>query len=274
VLALVAAGCGHFSAAPPPPLVVAPPVVVPAVRAARPPAPRHLACIEDPRIDVWERRLRSNPDLRQSVRETLVRARWYLPRVRRIFVKQGLPASLALLPVIESEFYRTAQGQLDDRGLWQLRVATAQQYGLVVNARRDQRLHPYHASRAAARYLHALHRRYHDWPLALAAYNAGENRIDRLRGCIPRATFWELVDMGQLPSTTADYVPRFLALVRITDGTTVCNSEPAVQMARTKPAPTALAAAQTRRTQSPCTGGSAPVGADSAARARNSGLGL
>ena len=220
-------------------------------RAVRPGPPRGLACIEHARIDVWERRLRSHDTLRVSTRETLVRARPYLPRVRRIFSKAGLPPSLALLPVIESAFYRQAQGQLDDRGLWQLRVATAQRFGLVVNERRDQRLHPYRATRAAARYLRALHRHYHDWPLALAAYNAGENRVDRARARRPRATFWDLAESGLLPRTTTDYVPRFLALVRVTDGTAVCKEPPAtpVQVAAAgKPVarPAARPASRTR----------------------------
>jgi hypothetical protein len=241
LLALTVVGCGQFRNAPPPPPITLAPPPPPVVRAARPARPRHLACIQHPRIDVWEHRLRSHHSLRAGTRGTLVRARPYLPRVRRIFSKAGLPPSLALLPVIESDFYRTAQGRLDDRGLWQFRVATAQRFGLVVNERRDQRLHPYRASRAAARYLRILYRRYGDWPLALAAYNAGENRVARARARRPGASFWQLAEQGHLPRTTVEYVPRFLALIRVVDGKAACaapaDDTPAVTLTRAKPSP-------------------------------------
>src|SRR5437016_1956453 len=81
-------------------------------------------------------------------------------------------------------------------GLWQLRPATARRFGLVVDAERDDRADPAQATRAAARYLGYLHRRYRDWPLALAAYNAGEGRIDRALARQPHATFWELSASG------------------------------------------------------------------------------
>ena len=106
----------------------------------------------------------------------------------------------------------------------QFRGETARRFGLVVNDHHDQRLHPYHASRAAARYLHYLHRHYHgDWPLALAAYNAGEHRVDRALARLPNGTFWQLADRGYLPRTSKDYVPRFLAVVRVVEGKQVCR---------------------------------------------------
>ena len=158
----------------------------------------------------------------------------YLPRVRRTFRKAGLPTSLALLPVVESAYRRAARGRADEVGLWQLRGATATRVGLVVRGRRDQRLHPYRATRAAARLLRQLHRRYGDWPLAIAAYNAGERRVDAALARAPHATFWELADAGRLPHGTREYVPRFLAVVRIVDGARGCRPAPATQLVRTE----------------------------------------
>lgn len=224
LLAAVLAGCAPFSLRAPQPEPA--PVATPApVARPNPASAGQLACLENPEIDAWERRLRSDPDLRAGMRQSLARAnRYYLPRMRRIFRKAGLPPSLALLPLIESEFYRQAQGSLDDRGLWQFRVVTAQRFGLVVNDRRDQRLHPYRASRAAARYLRVLQRRYHNWPLVLAAYNAGENRVNRARARRPKATFWQLADSGALPRSTRDYVAHFLAVVRVAEGKELCRA--------------------------------------------------
>jgi membrane-bound lytic murein transglycosylase D len=88
-----------------------------------------------------------------------------------------------------------------------------------VTTRRDDRLHPERATLAAARYLHFLGTRYGDWPLAIAAYNAGERRVDRALARDPSATFWELADRGYLPRTSTDFVPRFLAVVRLSETT-------------------------------------------------------
>jgi hypothetical protein len=180
------------------------------------PAPPELHALANPRIDAWERRIRAQPALRDATRESLARGAAYLPGLCAILGEHGLPPDLALLPVVESEFWPTARGRGGERGLWQLRRDTARRFGLVVNARRDDRLDPERATRAAARYLRYLHRRYRDWPLALAAYNAGERRVDRALRRGRRRDFWQLADQRLLPRTSREYVPHFLAVVRVT----------------------------------------------------------
>jgi Transglycosylase SLT domain len=181
-----------------------------------PPAPRYdLGALDHPRIDAWEQRLREHPGLRQVTADSLARGSRYLPGLRRILAENGVPASLALLPVIESGFYPTARGRLDERGLWQLRRSTARRFGLVVNRHRDDRLQPELATRAAAQYLRLLRDRYGDWALALAAYNAGERRVDRALARDPEASFWRLAEYGYLPRISREYVPRFFAVVRL-----------------------------------------------------------
>jgi len=209
LLALLAA-CAPLRRAPSPAAPSAP--LLPSV----PSAP--LGSLETPdheRIDAWENRLRTHPQLRRDTAESLARGSRYLPGLRRILEANGVPPSLALLPVIESGFYPTARGRRGERGLWQLRRATARRFGLVVNAHRDDRLAPERATRAAARYLHVLYEHYGDWPLALAAYNAGERRVDRALARDPEASFWRLAERGWLPRISSEYVPRFFAVVRV-----------------------------------------------------------
>jgi transglycosylase-like protein with SLT domain len=198
-------------------------------RAETPPPPPvaapHLGCLEHPRIDAWEHRLRTQPKLRFATERSLERGEEYLPRLREIMEETGLPPSLALLPAVESGFRANARGHFGDLGLWQLRKPTARRFGLVVTTRRDDRLHPERATVAAARYLRVLHQRYHDWPLTLAAYNAGEARVDRARARHPGQTFWELADAGHLPRTSRDFVPRFLAVVRVSEAPGLCEPE-------------------------------------------------
>jgi len=211
MLMAVLGACAPLRPAPSP---VAPPSapLLPSV----PPAPRgDLGTLDHERIDAWEQRLRTHPRLRQETADSLARGSRYLPGLRRILEANGVPPSLALLPVIESSFYPTARGRRGERGLWQLRRATARRFGLVVNAHRDDRVQPERATRAAAQYLRLLHDRYGDWPLALAAYNAGERRVDRALARDPEASFWRLAERGYLPRSSRDYVPRFFAVVRV-----------------------------------------------------------
>jgi len=181
-----------------------------------------LACLHRPEIDAWERRLRFERPLQASVADSVARGAPYLDRVRQILEEAGLPPTLALLPVVESGFRPSARGGLGCRGLWQLRAGTARKFGLVVNAHRDDRLDPELATRAAARYLRMLHARYGDWPLTLAAYNAGEGRVDRALASRPGATFWDLAGDRQLPHASLDYVSHFLAVVRIVEPPHTC----------------------------------------------------
>jgi membrane-bound lytic murein transglycosylase D len=215
----VLASCGlagRLSTPPPPPAPPAPPPVV------RKPAP---VCPEHPLIALWEQRLRS-PAHKASTRRALARGERYLTRMRRILADAGVPRRLALLPLFESDFELWARGRLDERGLWQLRAKTAEQYGLVVSERRDDRVHPIRATRAAAKHLRRLHTRYRSWPLALAAYNAGETRVDRALAPSPRANFWQLADGKRLPPLTRNYVPRFIALLRIVEDVRRCSPSP------------------------------------------------
>ena len=168
--------------------------------------------------------MRTTHALRAATSQGLARGAAYLPRLRETFSEAGLPSSLALLPLIESSFRADANERGGGgRGLWQLMPGTARRFGLVVRRDRDDRLHPERSTEAAARYLALLYEHFGDWALALAAYNAGEQRVDRALAAHPRATFWELADRGMLPETSCDFVPRFLALVRMTDGVEVCT---------------------------------------------------
>ena len=132
-----------------------------------------------------------------------------------ILVAYGVPRDLAVVPAVESNYRVTARGRHGELGLWQLRPATARRFGLVVSRRRDERVAIEASTRAAARYLALLHERYDDWALALAAYNAGEGRVDRALRRLPGATFWELAEHKALPAVSRDYVPRIFAVIRV-----------------------------------------------------------
>jgi len=130
----------------------------------------------------------------------------------QIFLEEGVPLELLVVAEIESGFNPLALSPKGARGPWQLMPATAERFGLRVDRRTDERIHPVRAARAAARYLRELYDQFGDWPLALAAYNAGEGRV---ADAIERAgtrDFWRLVDLRLLPQETLRFVPAVLAI--------------------------------------------------------------
>ena len=199
----------------------APPPAETTLAVTRPKPPR-VGCREQPGVSTWERRLRSNHRLLADTEQSARQGERYIPRLRRILEESGIPPALALLPIIESKFQLRARGRYGELGLWQLRHATARRFGLVVNGRRDDRLDPELATRGAARFLLYLHERYDDWLLAIAAYNAGEQRIDRAMAHHPGATFWDLARDGRLPRHCREYVPHFLAVVQMVEKAPFC----------------------------------------------------
>src|SRR5262249_6584800 len=96
-------------------------------------------------------------------------------------------------------------------GLWQFIPETARRYGLTVSAAKDERVQLESATRAAARYLRDLNDRFGSWPLALAAYNAGENAVQAAREKGRARTFSQLSAAGLLSAETRAYVPAVLA---------------------------------------------------------------
>ena len=138
--------------------------------------------------------------------------RWF-PSMAALLRAQGLPASLLGVAAVESGFDPFALSPQGARGLWQLMPATARRFGLVVESGRDERLDPMKSTLAASRYLKSLHAQFRDWPLALAAYNSGEQRVERSLERLGASDFWTLSRAGALPAETRRYVPAALAKV-------------------------------------------------------------
>jgi membrane-bound lytic murein transglycosylase D len=88
---------------------------------------------------------------------------------------------------------------------------TARRYGLTVAPGDDHRTHPEHATRAAARYMRDLYQIFGVWELTLAAYNAGEGRVQRAIERAGAHSFNELARRRLLPLETRNYVPAVLA---------------------------------------------------------------
>jgi hypothetical protein len=128
----------------------------------------------------------------------------------QIFVEEGVPLELLVVAEVESGFDPLAISPKGARGPWQLMPATAERFGLRVDGLMDERIHPERSTRAAARYLRELHAQFGNWLLALAAYNAGEQRVAKAVKRGGTRDFWQLAARRLLPTETQRYVPAVL----------------------------------------------------------------
>jgi membrane-bound lytic murein transglycosylase D len=132
-----------------------------------------------------------------------------------IFSSYGLPSELFYLGIIESGYYTKAKSHAGAQGPWQFMAATGKAYGLKVERYVDERRSIFKSTHAAAKYLKDLYNIFHSWGLALAAYNAGENRIIRLIRSANTRSFAELSRRGLLPKETAQYLPKMVAAIEL-----------------------------------------------------------
>ncbi len=151
--------------------------------------------------------------LRDWFQRALDRGAPYVPRMQEIFRDEGVPPSLVYLAIVESGFNPNAVSHARAVGMWQFISGTARRYGLQVNFWQDQRRDPAIAARASAKYLKDLYGMFHDWQLALAAYNSGEAKVKRYIDRSPEGDFWTLRKTRYLRRETREYVPAILAAI-------------------------------------------------------------
>ena len=152
---------------------------------------------------------------RERFQRFLERGERFRPQITAVLRDQGIPTEIYYQAMIESGFSSAATSRASAVGVWQFMRETGRRYGLRVDSYVDERRDPMRSTIAASLYLKDLYNVFQSWYLAMAAYNAGENRI---LSSIMRAKsrdFWAIARARALPEETLNYVPKFLAATTI-----------------------------------------------------------
>ena len=93
------------------------------------------------------------------------------------------------------------------KGMWQFISSRGKEYGLRQTWWIDERSDPGKVDASGGTAPQDLYEQFNDWYLAMAAYNAGPNRITRaIARAGGAANFWVLADKRLLPRETINYV--------------------------------------------------------------------
>jgi membrane-bound lytic murein transglycosylase D len=133
--------------------------------------------------------------------------------VAPVYEEAGLPEALLFAMMAKESGAKVhAYSRAGAAGPLQFMGRTGQRYGLRSVNGFDMRLDPVAATRANSRYMKDLLERFDGrLELALAAYNMGQTRLDRLRRRHRGADFWDPGLYHSLPWETRNYVPKVMA---------------------------------------------------------------
>lgn len=141
----------------------------------------------------------------------------YIAYIYQQTQEQGMPAELALLPIVESNYNPFLFSNAGATGLWQLMPGTATGMGLNINWWFDSRRDVIASTKASLAYLNYLHHFFNAWLPALGAYNSGEGTVQHALRYAKKhntnASYWDL----HLPKETESYVPKLIAIAMIVD---------------------------------------------------------
>ncbi|MGE0468004.1 MAG: lytic transglycosylase domain-containing protein [Nitrospira sp.] len=134
------------------------------------------------------------------------------PPAEKQLADTGLPDDLKYMLLVESKCISAAYSKAKASGPWQFIPSTGRRYRLKSDAVRDERRNLEMSTEAAVKYLKYLKEyQNNDWFLAMASYNAGEERIRKLLKAQNITDYWKMHG----PRETMRYVPRIIAAKEI-----------------------------------------------------------
>lgn len=166
-----------------------------------------------------------NPEVRERLEKEMLLILWdrpqvilwlkrstrYFPYMEKILAENSMPADLKYIAVVESALLPHAGSSKGAMGYWQFMKRTGLQYGLKIDRTIDERRNYYASTRAAAAYLRDLHGLFNSWTLAAAAYNLGEDRLQKEKTRQQVESYYEF----HLPAETSRYILKIIAVKMI-----------------------------------------------------------
>lgn len=125
--------------------------------------------------------------------------------------KANVPASVAIVPIVESKYNKNAVSPKGAGGAWQLMPATANDYGLSSQGRFDF----HNSTDVAIQILSDSYQQFGNWALAFAAYNCGNQCVLNAIKKNPNA---KDIEELSLPGETKDYVKQIVQWTQILAG--------------------------------------------------------
>jgi LysM repeat protein len=173
-------------------------------------ARRFTDCSYDAAIESWAQRLTQSP---ANFNANLARIQPYLDYVWRRTQVLQMPSEVAFLPLVESDYRQVYGSYGSPGGWWQLMPETARGYRMDVSRGNDERIDPIKSTDVALKLMQENAERFdQDWLLAIFAYNAGGQRVERMlsaKGIKPGQV--EHVRQLGLSLTTENHLHRLIA---------------------------------------------------------------
>lgn len=161
----------------------------------------------------WINAFTNKPALHAHLVRSIERAGKYKDMIEKILRDNGVPQDLIYQAVTESGFQtQVVNPRSGAGGMWQF-MPFAGSYGLVRNGYFDERFDPVKSTEAYARYMKALYNQFGDWYLAMAAYDWGPARVQKLVARTGYADYWELYRRANMPAETKAYIPSVIAAI-------------------------------------------------------------
>lgn len=166
---------------------------------------------EEPEVyERLDREIHSNTYFHSNTILYFKKANRWFPVIEPILKKNGIPEDFKYLALIESGL-KNVVSHAGAAGYWQFLKATGKEYGLQINGEVDERYHMEKATQAACDYLNDSYKKYNDWALVAASYNAGKGKISKELTRQKASSYFDLL----LVEETGRYVFRMLAVKHI-----------------------------------------------------------
>lgn len=156
--------------------------------------------------EALDRELLSNTYFHSQTIRLIKLANRYFPQIEPVLKKNLVPDDFKYLALAESGLTQ-AVSPAKAVGFWQLMKGTALEYGLEVGNEVDERYHVALSTEVACQYLIDSYRKYGNWTMTAASYNAGRRGMDRQIERQKKENYYDLL----LNEETARYLYRVIA---------------------------------------------------------------